>query len=299
MPPNAKTIQKPTTVPPHISINNGQMGTFQVPILCTCTVGRHMSHIKERYVYLDGGGAWWSIRNHGQIVFLAIYSTCIKISNTLELYLEHSTYDSFLCTWAKKEGKNVKANAIPTKSHSAAVLLLPCPNFEKVRQEFIFTWCLVYFFQPPNSLSLFYWIISCIGRAWTGKKYAKLAYFQVISGNSGVQKGTAFMELLFLICHTYLLSIINNFVLLIIGAINYLNYSIRATEGVRAYPWIWTKYLWLSKCVRSPANLWLSKCVRPLQITLGVLCITLPVRQILSNCWKYGYFLKPHECFHA
>ena len=30
-----------------------------------------------------------------------------------------------------------------------------------------------------------------------------------------------------------------------------------------------------------------------MQITLGVLCIILPVRQILSNCWKYGYFLNP------
>ncbi len=36
-----------------------------------------------------------------------------------------------------------------------------------------------------------------------------------------------------------------------------------------------------------------------MQITLGVLCITLPVRQILAICWKYGYFLKPHECSHA
>jgi hypothetical protein len=31
--PNLKTIKKPTTVPPHISINNGLMGKFQVPIL--------------------------------------------------------------------------------------------------------------------------------------------------------------------------------------------------------------------------------------------------------------------------
>ncbi len=43
MPPNPKTTPKPITVPPHISINNGLMGTFHVPILCTCTVGRHMS----------------------------------------------------------------------------------------------------------------------------------------------------------------------------------------------------------------------------------------------------------------
>ncbi len=36
-----------------------------------------------------------------------------------------------------------------------------------------------------------------------------------------------------------------------------------------------------------------------MQITLGVLCITLPVRQILTNCSKYGYFLKPHESSYA
>ncbi len=31
-------------------------------------------------------------------------------------------------------------------------------------------------------------------------------------------------------------------------------YSIRATEGVRAYPLILTKYVWVRKCVRPPAN---------------------------------------------
>jgi hypothetical protein len=30
---NTKTTQKPTTVRPHISVNNGWMGTFEVPIL--------------------------------------------------------------------------------------------------------------------------------------------------------------------------------------------------------------------------------------------------------------------------
>jgi hypothetical protein len=34
-------------------------------------------------------------------------------------------------------------------------------------------------------------MISCKGEGWTGKKYAKLAYFLAISGNYGVQKGRA------------------------------------------------------------------------------------------------------------
>ncbi len=35
-----------------------------------------------------------------------------------------------------------------------------------------------------------------------------------------------------------------------------------------------------------------------MQITLGVLCIILPVRRIIANCWKYGYFSKPHSGSH-
>ncbi len=37
----------------------------------------------------------------------------------------------------------------------------------------------------------------------------------------------------------------------------------------------------------------------PLQITLGVLFINLPVRQILAYCWKFDYFIQPHKCSHA
>ncbi len=58
MSPNPKITQNQTTVPPHISINNGRMGTFQVPILCAYIVGRHMSHMNERFVLLGGGGGW-------------------------------------------------------------------------------------------------------------------------------------------------------------------------------------------------------------------------------------------------
>jgi hypothetical protein len=52
-------------------------------------------------------------------------------------------------------------------------------------------------------------MISCKGEGWTGKKYAKLAYFPAISGNSGVQKGQALLDstsdyskcdILFLLC---------------------------------------------------------------------------------------------------
>ncbi len=38
--------------------DNGPMGTFQLLILCTCMVGRHMSHMNEGFVHLGGGGAW-------------------------------------------------------------------------------------------------------------------------------------------------------------------------------------------------------------------------------------------------
>jgi hypothetical protein len=75
MSPNPKTNQKPTTVPPHISVNNGRMGTFQVAVLCSCAVIRHMCHMNKIFIHLWGGGALWSIGNHGRIVFVAIYRT--------------------------------------------------------------------------------------------------------------------------------------------------------------------------------------------------------------------------------
>ncbi len=37
-----QTTQKPTAVPPNISVNNGRMGTFEVPILCACMVRRRI-----------------------------------------------------------------------------------------------------------------------------------------------------------------------------------------------------------------------------------------------------------------
>jgi hypothetical protein len=56
--PQLQHHPKPPTVPPHISINSGRMGTFQVHILCACMVGRHMSYMNKRFVHLGGGGAW-------------------------------------------------------------------------------------------------------------------------------------------------------------------------------------------------------------------------------------------------
>jgi hypothetical protein len=61
MSPNPQTTQKSTTVPPHISINNGWMGTFQVPILSPCTVWRHMSHMNKRCVHI--GGRWCLVKH--------------------------------------------------------------------------------------------------------------------------------------------------------------------------------------------------------------------------------------------
>ncbi len=69
MSPYPKTTQKPTNAPPHISVNNGRIRTFQTAILCACTVARHMSHMNERFVHLGCGGAWWIIGNHCWIVF--------------------------------------------------------------------------------------------------------------------------------------------------------------------------------------------------------------------------------------
>jgi hypothetical protein len=58
MSPNPKTNQKLTTVPPHISVKNGQMATFQIDILCACAVIRHMCHMNKIFVHLRGSGAW-------------------------------------------------------------------------------------------------------------------------------------------------------------------------------------------------------------------------------------------------
>ncbi len=45
------------------------------------------------------------------------------ISDILQIYLVHSTYDGFLWTRAMKEGNIVKPTVIPSKSHSVAVFI--------------------------------------------------------------------------------------------------------------------------------------------------------------------------------
>jgi hypothetical protein len=60
--PQPQNHQKTNHCPTYISINNGWMGTFEVPILCVCTVGRCMCHMNEWCVYLGVDGAWWSIQ---------------------------------------------------------------------------------------------------------------------------------------------------------------------------------------------------------------------------------------------
>ena len=61
---------------PHISMTNDQIGTFEAPILCSCTVGSHMCHMNEWFVYLGAGRAWQSTRNHGCIVLVCHLLYC-------------------------------------------------------------------------------------------------------------------------------------------------------------------------------------------------------------------------------
>jgi len=70
-------------------------------------------------------------------------------------------------------------------------LINTTPNSDRVCQEILFLIFLAYFFLPPYSLSLFYFMISYEGEFRNGKKYAELAYLLLISGNSGVQKRMA------------------------------------------------------------------------------------------------------------
>ena len=101
-----------------------------------------MSHMNKRFVHLGGGGAWWSIGNHGRIVFVAIYCTFMLISNIFKLYLVHTMYDGCLCTRATKEGKNVKptVDPIPPKVIVQAVFIflqvVSCGPFFHVSRNF-------------------------------------------------------------------------------------------------------------------------------------------------------------------
>ncbi len=89
-----------------------RIGTFEVTILCACTVGRHLRCMNEWFVHLGVGGAWWSIRNHGRIVFWPDLNIHIILLRKLAIYCDYilvqSTYDGFLCTRATMHGKIVK-----------------------------------------------------------------------------------------------------------------------------------------------------------------------------------------------
>jgi hypothetical protein len=95
MSPNPKTTLKPTTVPPHISVSNGWMGTFQVPILFACMVERHMSNMNKDLFILgvavpgEASETMVELCLRPSIVLLrklAIYCN----------YLLHSTHNGFL-----------------------------------------------------------------------------------------------------------------------------------------------------------------------------------------------------------
>ncbi len=76
---------------------------------------------------------------------------------------------------------------------------------------------------------------------------------------------------------------------LLLNTLFFIRYSfvlltkIQAAEGVRAYPWIWTKYVWLCLSI-------------PMQITLGVSFIVMQVSWILGYFGKLDYFIQPHTC---
>ncbi len=102
MSPNPKTNQKPTTVPPHISVKNGRMGTFQIGILCTCTVIRHLCHMNKIFVHLRGAAVlgevsktmvrlclWPSILPYVPYCKLAIIRNCIwYVLHTTDFYVK-------------------------------------------------------------------------------------------------------------------------------------------------------------------------------------------------------------------
>jgi hypothetical protein len=85
MSPNPKTTQKPTSVPPHISVNNGWMRTFQVPVLCACMVGKHMSHMNKRFVHLEAAVAGEALET---MVELCLWPSIILLRK-LEIYCNY------------------------------------------------------------------------------------------------------------------------------------------------------------------------------------------------------------------
>ena len=86
---NPTTNQKPTTGQPHISVNNGWMGTFKVPILCACIVGRHLRHNSRQINYIRVSRPRWIVGNHGWVVFVGYLLYFYVNYDTLHLPLVH------------------------------------------------------------------------------------------------------------------------------------------------------------------------------------------------------------------
>ncbi len=110
MSPNPQTTQKPTTVPPHISVNNGRMGTFQVSILCACMVRRHICHMKKRFFHLEGGGSSEASETMAELFLWPFIILLCK----LVVYCILRTIQRIFMYWEKI----VKSTVIPSKSHS-------------------------------------------------------------------------------------------------------------------------------------------------------------------------------------
>ncbi len=92
MSPNPKTIQKPTTVSPRISVNNGWMGTFYVPILCACTVVTHEPY--EQKICSFWG--WRCLVKHGKPWLNCVCGHLLYFYIKLTRYCNYIWY--ILCT---------------------------------------------------------------------------------------------------------------------------------------------------------------------------------------------------------
>jgi hypothetical protein len=93
-----------------------------------------MSHMNKRFVHLGGGGAWQSIGNYGQIVFLAIYSTCRcgarlygSKSNAINLILSLFVYHFFTYNELVMSRVNPQQHKQPTNTTTMVVEPLTPP----------------------------------------------------------------------------------------------------------------------------------------------------------------------------
>ncbi len=65
---------------------------FEVPNLGACMVGRHQHCMNKWFVHLGVGSAWWSIGNHGQIVFWPDHNIHIVLLCKLAIYCDYIWY---------------------------------------------------------------------------------------------------------------------------------------------------------------------------------------------------------------